>query len=94
MIKNMIATFNSILLIIAIALILVHYFLDKPENNRDIAILEKVSKDQFINDMKVTFGTKYDYQQLSDYYDLLKPSYQGLQRALPVMILKVQFHLN
>lgn len=63
MIKNMIATFNSILLIIAIALILVHYFLDKPENNRDIAILEKVSKDQFINDMKVTFGTKYDYQQ-------------------------------
>lgn len=73
MIKNMIATFNSILLIIAIALILVHYFLDKPENNRDIAILEKVSKDQFINDMKATFGTKYDYQQLSDYYDLLKP---------------------
>lgn len=73
MIKNMIATFNSILLIIAIALILVHYFLDKPENNRDIAILEKVSKDQFINDMKVTFGTKYDYQQLSDYYDLLNP---------------------
>ena len=65
MIKNMIATFNSILLIIAIALILVHYFLDKPENNRDIAILEKVSKDQFINDMKATFGTKYDYQQLS-----------------------------
>lgn len=73
MIKNMIATFNSILLIIAIALILVHYFLDKPENNRDIAILEKVSKDQFINDMKATFGTKYDYQQLSDYYDLLNP---------------------
>lgn len=73
MIKNMIATFNSILLIIAIALILVHYFLDKPENNRDIAILEKVSKDQFINDMKATFGTKYDYQQLSDYYDILKP---------------------
>lgn len=69
----MIATFNSILLIIAIALILVHYFLDKPENNRDIAILEKVSKDQFINDMKATFGTKYDYQQLSDYYDLLNP---------------------
>lgn len=69
----MIATFNSILLIIAIALILVHYFLDKPENNRDIAILEKVTKDQFINDMKATFGTKYDYQQLSDYYDLLKP---------------------
>ena len=73
MIKNMIATFNSILLIIAIALILVHYFLDKPENNRDIAILENVSKDQFINDMKATFGTKYDYQQLSDYYDLLNP---------------------
>ena len=73
MIKNMIATFNSILLIIAIALILVHYFLDKPENNRDIALLEKVSKDQFINDMKATFGTKYDYQQLSDYYDLLNP---------------------
>ena len=73
MIKNMIATFNSILLIIAIALILVHYFLDKPENNRDIAILKKVTKDQFINDMKATFGTKYDYQQLSDYYDLLKP---------------------
>ena len=69
----MIATFNSILLIIAIALILVHYFLDKPENNRDIAILEKVTKDQFINDMKATFGTKYDYQQLSDYYDLLNP---------------------
>ena len=69
----MIATFNSILLIIAIALILVHYFLDKPENNRDIAILEKVSKDQFINDMKATFGTKYDYQQLSGYYDLLNP---------------------
>ena len=67
----MIATFNSILLIIAIALILVHYFLDKPENNRDIAILKKVTKDQFINDMKATFGTKYDYQQLSDYYDLL-----------------------
>lgn len=58
MIKNMIATFNSILLIIAIALILVHYFLDKPENNRDIAILKKVTKDQFINDMKATFGTK------------------------------------
>lgn len=73
MIKNMIATFNSILLIIAIALILVHYFLDKPENNRDIAILKKVTKDQFINDMKATFGTKYDYQQLSDYYDLLNP---------------------
>lgn len=73
MIKNMIATFNSILLIIAIALILVHYFLDKPESNRDIAILKKVTKDQFINDMKATFGTKYDYQQLSDYYDLLKP---------------------
>lgn len=73
MIKNMIATFNSILLIIAIALILVHYFLDKPEDNRDIAIFGKVSKDQFINDMKATFGTKYDYQQLSDYYDLLKP---------------------
>ena len=73
MIKNMIATFNSILLIIAIALILVHYFLDKPENTRDIAILKKVTKDQFINDMKATFGTKYDYQQLSDYYDLLKP---------------------
>lgn len=73
MIKNMIATFNSILLIIAIALILVHYFLDKSENNRDIAILKKVTKDQFINDMKATFGTKYDYQQLSDYYDLLKP---------------------
>ena len=72
MIKNMIATFNSILLIIAIALILVHYFLDKPENTRDIAILKKVTKDQFINDMKATFGTKYDYQQLSDYYDLLK----------------------
>ena len=53
MIKNMIATFNSILLIIAIALILVHYFLDKSENNRDIAILKKVTKDQFINDMKV-----------------------------------------
>ena len=69
----MIATFNSILLIIAIALILVHYFLDKPENTRDIAILKKVTKDQFINDMKATFGTKYDYQQLSDYYDLLKP---------------------
>ena len=69
----MIATFNSILLIIAIALILVHYFLDKSENNRDIAILKKVTKDQFINDMKATFGTKYDYQQLSDYYDLLKP---------------------
>lgn len=69
----MIATFNSILLIIAIALILVHYFLDKPEDNRDIAIFGKVSKDQFINDMKATFGTKYDYQQLSDYYDLLKP---------------------
>lgn len=69
----MIATFNSILLIIAIALILVHYFLDKPENNRDIAILKKVTKDQFINDMKATFGTKYDYQQLSDYYDLLNP---------------------
>lgn len=73
MIKNMIATFNSILLIIAIALILVHYFLDKPESNRDIAILKKVTKDQFINDMKATFGTKYDYQQLSDYYDLLNP---------------------
>lgn len=73
MIKNMIATFNSILLIIAIALILVHYFLDKPEDNRDIAIFGKVSKDQFINDMKATFGTKYDYQQLSDYYDILKP---------------------
>lgn len=73
MIKNMIATFNSILLIIVIALILVHYFLDKPENNRDIAILKKVTKDQFINDMKATFGTKYDYQQLSDYYDLLNP---------------------
>lgn len=73
MIKNMIATFNSILLIIAIALILVHYFLDKPENNRGIAILKKVTKDQFINDMKATFGTKYDYQQLSDYYDLLNP---------------------
>lgn len=73
MIKNMIATFNSILLIIAIALILIHYFLDKPENNRDIAILKKVTKDQFINDMKATFGTKYDYQQLSDYYDLLNP---------------------
>ena len=56
MIKNMIATFNSILLIIAIALILVHYFLDKPESNRDIAILKKVTKDQFINDMKATFG--------------------------------------
>ncbi len=69
----MIATFNSILLIIAIALILVHYFLDKPESNRDIAILKKVTKDQFINDMKATFGTKYDYQQLSDYYDLLNP---------------------
>ncbi len=69
----MIATFNSILLIIAIALILVHYFLDKPENNRDVAILKKVTKDQFINDMKATFGTKYDYQQLSDYYDLLNP---------------------
>lgn len=69
----MIATFNSILLIIAIALILVHYFLDKPEDNRDIAIFGKVSKDQFINDMKATFGTKYDYQQLSDYYDILKP---------------------
>lgn len=69
----MIATFNSILLIIAIALILIHYFLDKPENNRDIAILKKVTKDQFINDMKATFGTKYDYQQLSDYYDLLNP---------------------
>lgn len=73
MIKNMIATFNSILLIIAIALILVHYFLDKPESNRDIAILKKVTKDQFINDIKATFGTKYDYQQLSDYYDLLNP---------------------
>lgn len=69
----MIATFNSMLLIMVIALILVHYFLDKPENNRDIAILKKVTKDQFINDMKATFGTKYDYQQLSDYYDLLNP---------------------
>ena len=37
MIKNMIATFNSILLIIAIALILVHYFLDKPENTKGSA---------------------------------------------------------
>lgn len=62
----MIATFNSILLIIAIALILVHYFLDKPESNRDIAILKKVTKDQFINDMKATFGTKYDYQQIDE----------------------------
>ena len=32
-----------------------------------------MTKDQFINDMKATFGTKYDYQQLSDYYDLLNP---------------------
>ena len=79
MIKNMIATFNSILLIIAIALILVHYFLDKSENNRDIAILKKVTKDQFINDMKATFGTKYDYQQLSDYYDLLKPPTRAIK---------------
>ena len=35
--------------------------------------MKKVTKDQFINDMKATFGTKYDYQQLSDYYDLLNP---------------------
>lgn len=54
----MIATFNSILLIIAIALILVHYFLDKPENNRDVAILEKVSKDQFMKRYETHFWYK------------------------------------